>query len=102
MRRNLDAHWDSVGQYATDLYTKEAQDIIANHNTSRPLFLYLSHLAVHTGNSNDPLQAPQEIIDQFYYIRDEKRRIYAGKYSMTSKTVVSKYKRETFLLTFLR
>ena len=44
----------------------------------QPLFLYLAHQAVHAGNGNDPLQAPQAYIDRFPYIANEKRRTFAG------------------------
>ena len=67
------------GQYATDLFTDRAVRIINSHNTSRPLFLYLAHLAVHSANPYAPLQAPQEIVKEFMYIEDEKRRTFAGE-----------------------
>ncbi|GIX73981.1 arylsulfatase B [Caerostris extrusa] len=51
---------DKQGQYATHLFTEEAENIILNHDTSKPLFLYLSHLASHTGNDFKPVQAPQK------------------------------------------
>lgn len=79
MRRNLDVDWTSVGKYSTHLFTKEATDIIQKHNNSKPLFLYLAHLAPHAGTYENPLQAPQEDIDKFQYIKDKYRRKYAGK-----------------------
>ncbi|GFY77060.1 arylsulfatase I, partial [Trichonephila inaurata madagascariensis] len=69
---------DIRGQYATDLFTEKANLIIENHNPSQPLFLYLSHLAVHTANTFMPLQAPLDLIDQFDYIKNESRRAFAG------------------------
>ncbi|GFS44384.1 arylsulfatase B [Trichonephila inaurata madagascariensis] len=69
---------DIRGQYATDLFTEKANLIIENHNPSQPLFLYLSHLAVHTANTFMPLQAPLDLIDQFDYIKNEYRRAFAG------------------------
>ena len=58
-RRNLSVAWDNFGSYATDLFTAEAERVIERHAQSdagRPLFLYLAHLAVHSGNSEAPLQ----------------------------------------------
>ncbi|KAH3868736.1 arylsulfatase B-like isoform X2 [Dreissena polymorpha] len=64
--------------YSTEQYTKEALKILEHHNKSQPLFLYLAHQAVHAGNGNAPLQAPQRYVDRFPYILDHKRRIFAG------------------------
>ena len=44
----------------------------------QPMFLYMAYQAVHAGNGNDPIQAPQEYIDRFPYIANEKRRKFAG------------------------
>lgn len=78
---------DIRGQYATDLFTEKANLIIRNHNASEPLFLYLSHLAVHTGNKYMPLQAPIEVINQFDYIRNSSRRTFAGMASSLDNSV---------------
>ena len=63
-------------EYATDLFTDEAIRIIENHEVPRPLYLQLSHLAVHA-----PLEQP---IDQYndretIQIREPNRRKYASK-----------------------
>ena len=70
----------SLGKYATDLFTDKSLDIIARHNSSVPLFLYLAHLAVHSGNPYSPLQAPDETVNKFSYIKDEQRRKFAGEF----------------------
>ena len=44
------------------MFTQETVNIIKNHNVSNPLFIYLAHQAVHTGNKEVPLQAPNELI----------------------------------------
>ncbi|XP_053408651.1 arylsulfatase B-like isoform X4 [Mercenaria mercenaria] len=75
-RRNLKVV--NYTAYSTEEYTKEAVNIISTHNKSKPLFLYLAHQAVHAGNGNDPLQAPQAYVDRFPYIISKKRRIFAG------------------------
>lgn len=70
-----------AGSYATDLFTDEAIRIIKTHDATKkkPLFLMLNHLAPHTGNGYDLLQAPQEVIDKFSYITDINRRKLAGE-----------------------
>ncbi|GIX73979.1 arylsulfatase B [Caerostris extrusa] len=69
---------DKQGQYATHLFTEEAENIILNHDTSKPLFLFLSHIAAHTGNGYRPHQAPPEVISKFKYIKNISRRIHAA------------------------
>ncbi|KAL2724742.1 arylsulfatase B-like isoform X2 [Vespula maculifrons] len=80
MRRNLSIAWDTLNKYSTDLFTEESVRLINSHDTKDPMFLYLAHLAPHSGNSNDLLQAPDEEIAKFGYINDPERRIYAGRY----------------------
>ncbi|XP_077992859.1 arylsulfatase J-like [Glandiceps talaboti] len=36
-----------AGNYSTHLFSKEAEDIILNHNTKKPLYLYLAYTANH-------------------------------------------------------
>lgn len=79
LRRNFSSAWDVLGEYATDLFTKEASKVIENHPKDRPMFLYLAHLAAHAGNEGRPLEAPIEEITKFMYISNPNRRTYAGK-----------------------
>ncbi|CAL1279741.1 unnamed protein product [Larinioides sclopetarius] len=78
---------DVRGQYAADLFTEKAKDIIQNHDPSQPLFLYLAHLAVHTGNYQMPLQAPHDLVNQFSYINNYSRRTHAGMVSALDRSV---------------
>lgn len=78
MRKNLDLYRETLGVYATDLFTQESERIIQQHNKKDPLFLFVSHLAPHAANFYEPLQAPQSVIDKFAYIKDERRRKYAA------------------------
>lgn len=78
MRKNLEFYRETLGTYATALFTQESINIIKNHNKENPLFLYIPHLAPHAANLFDPLQAPQEMIDKFSYIKDLSRRKYAA------------------------
>lgn len=87
MRRNMTVDWDAKGKYSTTLFTEEAVKLIREHDTSRPMFMYLAHLAPHTGNDYDPLQAPDEEIAKFAHIADPERRIYAAMVSMLDKSV---------------
>jgi arylsulfatase A-like enzyme len=59
--------------YTTDLLGKESARLIAGHDTSKPLFLYIPFNAVHS-----PFQAPQPYIDKYRKIKLNKRRIYAA------------------------
>lgn len=78
-RRNLDLIRNETNLYSTDLFTAEAVNIINKHDTSEPLFLYLPHQAVHSGNTGgDPLQAPQHYVDRFLHIKNYHRRLFAG------------------------
>lgn len=47
----------------------------------------MSHLAPHTANEYDPMQAPNDEIEKFNYIRDENRRIYAAMVSKLDTSV---------------
>ncbi|KAH8411171.1 hypothetical protein KR222_009322, partial [Zaprionus bogoriensis] len=75
------------GTYATEAFTAEARRVIEQHDPSRPLFMVLSHLAVHTGNEDEPMQAPPEEVAKFAHISDPKRRTYAGMVSSLDKSV---------------
>ncbi|CAN7993150.1 unnamed protein product, partial [Ixodes hexagonus] len=66
------------GNYDTDMLTDKAIAIIASHDTTQPLFLYLSHRATHSALDNAMLQAPKKNIAKFPYIGEKNRTIYAG------------------------
>ncbi|XP_014248842.1 arylsulfatase B-like [Cimex lectularius] len=87
MRRNLQVDWTAKGRYTTDLLTEEAVNVIENHDTSSPLFLYLAHLAPHTGNMRDPFQAPDNVVAKFSHIKDPERRVYAAMVSKLDESV---------------
>lgn len=87
MRDNLNIHWETQGQYATDLFTDKAIEVISNHNKQKPLFLFMSHLAPHTGNEYAPLQAPASEEEKFPYITDPDRRTYAAMVSRLDTSV---------------
>ncbi|ALC43486.1 CG7402, partial [Drosophila busckii] len=86
-RQDLQRWPKDNGTYATEAFTSQARHIIEQHDQSRPLFMVLSHLAVHTGNEDKPMQAPPEEVAKFAHISDPKRRIYAGMVSSLDKSV---------------
>ena len=59
--------------YFTTLIGDEAVKLIESPDTKQPFFLYFASLAPHA-----PYQAPQEYIDRYKSIKDEKRRTYAA------------------------
>ncbi|XP_044261434.1 arylsulfatase B-like [Tribolium madens] len=71
--------WGSRGRYATDLFTEKAIDVIDGHNSEKPLFLVLAHLAAHTGEDGVELGVPDvaQAETRFSYIKDPRRRLYA-------------------------
>ena len=75
----MEPAWDLHGKYSTDLFTSEAVKLIKAHNGSKPMFLYLAHAAVHSGNPYNPLPAPDETVAKFSHIRNYSRRRYAGE-----------------------
>ncbi|KAL9904854.1 LOW QUALITY PROTEIN: arylsulfatase B [Glossina fuscipes fuscipes] len=86
-RRDLRPWPEANGTYATDVFTDEAVRIIKCHDESKPLFLLISHLAVHTGKNKNPLQAPEEEVKKFPYISNPRRRTYAGMISRLDESV---------------
>ncbi|XP_064644583.1 arylsulfatase B-like isoform X1 [Lineus longissimus] len=80
-RRNMDVVRDEFGQYSTELFTREAENLIRKHNQSQPMFLYMAHQAVHRGNYPDPMQVPYKYYERFPHIQDPGRRKYAGMVS---------------------
>lgn len=67
------------GKYVTDVIAQESVEIIHNHDKTQPLFLLMSHAAVHT-----PVQAHSRMAEEFSYINctpalHNKRQIFAGE-----------------------
>ncbi|MBK8017333.1 MAG: arylsulfatase [Betaproteobacteria bacterium] len=68
--------------YDTALIGKEAASVVAGHDPSKPLFLFVSFNAPAA-----PLQAPREFLDRNAHIGDEIRRTYAGMVSALDDAV---------------
>lgn len=71
-----------VDRYATEIFTQEARKVIEScKDEKKPMFLMISHLAVHTG---DPGPNLLEVSNKTYndeifnYIENKDRRLYAG------------------------
>lgn len=85
MHRGDAPAYDVSDKYVTDLFTDEAVRIIQGHDPARPLYLQISHLAVHA-----PLESPQDYDrydQQFMNIREANRRKYARMVSKLDDSV---------------
>ncbi|XP_061931122.1 arylsulfatase B-like isoform X1 [Apis cerana] len=83
MHRGDDPAYGIKREYVTDLFTKEAIRIIENHELPRPLYLQISHLAVHA-----PIEQPEESSnDEIIQIREPNRRKYAKMVSKLDESV---------------
>jgi arylsulfatase A-like enzyme len=75
--RGLDWHRNDRGLeeegYATDLIAAEARRIVERHDDARPLFLYVPFNAPHS-----PLQAPDEYLERYRQVGDQRRRAYSA------------------------
>ncbi|XP_029177436.1 arylsulfatase B-like [Nylanderia fulva] len=85
MHRGDAPAYGSSDKYVTDLFTDEAIRIIQYHESSRPLYLQISHLAVHA-----PVESPHDYNNydrQFIHIREINRRNYARTVSRLDNSV---------------
>ncbi|XP_058126650.1 arylsulfatase B [Anopheles ziemanni] len=89
MRRGYDVAYDLHGQYTTHVISSESVRIVENHNTSEPLFLYVSHAAVHSANPYDFLPAPDSTVMELGKIENYARRKYAAMMVELDRTVGS-------------
>ncbi|KAG4069818.1 hypothetical protein HA402_006833 [Bradysia odoriphaga] len=87
IRRGLDVAYDLHGAYTTDIIARESVKIIQNHNASKPLFLYMAHAAVHSGNPYNPLPAPDESVAKMSHIDNYNRRKFAAMMSILDESV---------------
>ena len=63
-------------------------NLINSHDTSKPLFLYLAHEAVHSALAHEPLEAPKDLIHKFdKSINDDNRRIFAAMATALDQSV---------------
>ncbi|XP_049270253.1 arylsulfatase B-like [Rhipicephalus sanguineus] len=69
---------DALGIYSMDLFLDRANSIITHHDTSKPLFLFLSMQAPHIGRAERMFPAPEANIAKFAYIGNANRTGYAA------------------------
>ncbi|XP_068987005.1 arylsulfatase I-like isoform X1 [Bombus flavifrons] len=92
-----DLHYDVAGnlsvkyshEYMTDLITERAEDIIFNHNRSKPLYLQLSHVAAHSSDAKAIMEVrdEEETNATLGYIEDFDRRKLAGVVTAMDESV---------------
>lgn len=63
-------------------YQQRVQEIVAAHDVTKPLFVYLPFANVHS-----PVQAPQEYVDKYSFIEDKLRRTYAAMVDIMDEAV---------------
>nr|XP_022327230.1 arylsulfatase B-like [Crassostrea virginica] len=71
-----------TGVYSAHLFARKASEVVKNHNTDKPLFLYLPFQSVHA-----PLQVPDKYIQPYMHIQDHQRRTYAGMVSAMDEAI---------------
>ncbi|XP_046566660.1 arylsulfatase B-like [Haliotis rubra] len=81
-RFNKTAYRDANGTYSTHIFANKAVEIIENHDTSKPLYLYLPFQAVHS-----PLEVPPKYENMYKNIATMNRRIYCGMVSALDEAV---------------
>lgn len=70
------------GQYTSHLYVQEVERIVEEHNSSKPLFLYMAFENVH-----DPIQAPEKYLNKYSFIKDRDRRTYAAMMDVVDEAI---------------
>lgn len=78
LRSNLTTDRTPKRIYAPDLFTQKTVSKIEKHNKEKPLFLVLNQLAPHSGNDDYPVQAKEEDMKKFPYIKNMVRRTLAA------------------------
>jgi len=72
-RDDMEVDETAKGVYSSILFSQRSDEIISNHDQSKPLFLYLPFQSVH-----GPIEAPQEYVDMYEDVPDEDRKIFLG------------------------
>nr|XP_018908136.1 PREDICTED: arylsulfatase B-like isoform X1 [Bemisia tabaci]XP_018908138.1 PREDICTED: arylsulfatase B-like isoform X1 [Bemisia tabaci] len=88
MRREMEPAYDLHGEYTTDVLTRRATALIQRHDPSKPMFMYMSHAAMHSGNPYNPIPVPENLAaTMFSNIPDYHRRRYAVALHLLDQSV---------------
>jgi len=89
MHRNEAVALDVNGIYATEIFTRETENIIRSHDKTKPLFIDLSHMAVHAGKDGTLVEVEDEAANNktFGFIQDPQRRRMAGAMASLDESV---------------
>ncbi|XP_063698188.1 arylsulfatase B-like [Culicoides brevitarsis] len=85
-RNGADLEWND-DQYATESFTNVVKKYIREHDKTKPMLMVMNHLAPHSANPKDPLQAPEDEINKFSFISDINRRKHAAMVSLLDKSI---------------
>lgn len=82
MHDGFEPDWSQEGNYATEIFTKRATDVIQASQAGEPFLLVMSHLAPHTGRNGVELGVPDVAAaeQRYSYITNPGRLLYAGKF----------------------
>lgn len=73
-RENEDVFYAAKGVYSAFVFTQYIEQVIKQHDDSKPLFVYLPYQSVH-----GPLEVPQDYIDKYCsHIQNDTRRTRCG------------------------
>lgn len=61
---------------------QEVDKIVKEHDSSKPLFLYMAFENVH-----DPIQAPKKYLNKYNFIKDKDRRTYAAMMDVVDEAI---------------
>ncbi|KAF7489816.1 Arylsulfatase B [Sarcoptes scabiei] len=76
------------GQYSTDLYTDRVVQLIEDgKNASRPWFIYMAHQSVHGAELGNELQPPKRHLNDYKYIKNNRRRKFAGMVAALDESI---------------
>lgn len=90
-RANLSKY---AGQYSTDLYADRVVSLIEEHAASRsekPFLIYFAEQSVHAGTFV-PVQPPKRYQDKFAWIKNQKRRNFAGMVAALDESIGKVFK----------
>ena len=64
------------------LFHQRVKEVIDSHDPKQPLFLYMAFQNVH-----NPIQAPDEYVNKYNFIKQKMRRVHAGMADILDEAV---------------